>query len=500
MGMFVTSLQSKRLHGVYGLERKPPPAIVAQGTGVVAIVAAFPWGPAQQLVEPGSLGEALNMFAPRGMAHGGSSYMALISKAFPELRIVRAISATAAAATCILSTAAPAAVCTIAAKYKGTEGNNLTAVVAAASDGDANHFNLTVSITGASGTTTETLQNVNLSGTGADTVFDFSTSLLIASITKTASGRPEDGTSSFSGGTSPALVSGDYVGTLGNPDKGLSLLEADKTIRHVCTDDPGNSLRAAVNAGVLAHVENCGDRIGYINGPSGQTASAARTDAALYQSFQVVYVDSWVYQRDDIDGTEHLVPPAVWAASVAAQTSPSTSIAWKDQEVGAMLAGITRLEADRGTGAANNSDAGIVTFVRGVNGGWRFEADPNTAMPVDASRGDLRRSRMAIYLVTAFVRSLGSMVDSPNVPENQDKIVLSWTGFLKGLLRARDNDANHNPHINAYSIAPTNVSNAPDDIQAGQFIVATDVQTSAAMSKIGLSLQIGTTVKVIVTS
>lgn len=496
MGIFSKSLQSARLHGVYGLERKPPPAIVAQGSGVVAVVAALPWGPAQQLTAPGSLGEALAMYAPRGMAHGGSSYMTLISKGFPELRIVRVMGATSAIASCILSTAAPLAICTITLKYPGTEGNNVTAVVSPASDLNALHWNLTVSITGASGTTTETVQNINLSGTGADTVFNFATFILIGSIVKTNAGRPANGTLAFAGGTSPAILSSDYIGTLGNPDKGLSLLEADKTIRHVVTDDTGSSLRAAVNAGILAHVEGMGDRIGYINGDSGLTAIASRADAALYQSFQIAYIDSWVYQRDDIDGTEHLVPPAVWAASVASQTSPSTSIAWKDADMGAMLAGITRLESDRGSGAATNSDAGVVTLIRGVLGGWRFESDPNTNMPVDASRGDLRRSRMAIYLVTAFVRSLGSMVDSPNVPGNQEKIQIAWTGFMKALKRAKDKDADHTPHILDYSIAPITTTNTPDSIQAGEFLVATDVETSATMAKIGLSLSIGTTVRV----
>lgn len=496
MAIFAKSLQSQRLHGVYGLERKPPPAIIAQGTGVVALVAALPWGPAQMLTAPGSPGEALAMFAPRGMAHGGSSYMSMISKGFPELRIVRVMGATAAIATCILSTIVPLAICTITLKYPGTEGNNVTAVVSSASDLNALHWNLTVSITGASGTTTETIQNINLSGTGPDTVFNFSTYTLIGSIVKTNAGRPVNGTNAFTGGTSPAILTSDYVGTQQFPDKGLSLLEADKTIRHVVTDDTGSSLRAAVNAGVLAHVEWMGDRIGYINGDSGLTGIAARADAATYPSFQVVYVDPWVYQKDDIDATEHLVPPAVWAASVASQVSPSTSIAWKDPEVGAMLQGISRLESDRGTGAATNSDAGVVTLIKGVVSGWRFESDPNTNMPVDASRGDLRRSRMAIYLVTAFIRSLGSMVDSPNVNGNQEKIQIAWGGFMKALKRNKDVDADHLPHVIDYSIAPINVANTSDSIQAGEFVVATDVETSASMAKIGLSLSIGTTVRI----
>src|SRR6266849_5236162 len=70
-----------------------------------------------------------------------------------------------------------------------------------------------------------------------------------------------------------------------------------------------------------------------------------------YRSVRTVYTDPWVYVLDDVDGTKRLVPSAPFAASVAAQLSPSTSIAWKDPEVLAMLDAIVDVEFDRGNGA-----------------------------------------------------------------------------------------------------------------------------------------------------
>ena len=64
----------------------------------------------------------------------------------------------------------------------------------AASDGDANHFNVTVTVTGASGATTDKIENINISGVGAD---DYPTSdadlaklALVGGFTVNAAGRP----------------------------------------------------------------------------------------------------------------------------------------------------------------------------------------------------------------------------------------------------------------------------------------------------------------------
>jgi phage tail sheath protein FI len=491
--LFVTSLSSVSRHGVYAIERKPTPSLRSTGTSLAAIVGQFPWGPTGTIFEPTDIGDAINTLAPPGFDRTGSAYLSLTGKAWRGLRIVRVIGADAAAATCALMDS-PSTIGTITAKYKGTAGNSITAVVSDATDGDANHFKLTVSITGSSGTTTEILDNVNGSGTGTKSTFSLANSKLMASISWGTSGRPDNGSYTFSGGTSPAVVSGDYVGTEGTGDKGLSLLEGDRGIRHVCTDDPGNTIRAAVNAGLKAHAIFMGDRIAYLNGNSGLTAAASRTDAATYSSKQVVYVDPWYYKRDDVDGTERLVAPAPLAASVAANLEPSTSIAWKAVEVRNLLGEITRLEALRGEAASTNSDAGVVTIIKEETGGFSFESAHVTSYAAEASTGDLTRTRMAIYIVSAFAAANRTNVDAPNVPYFQNAIVLALNEFLTGLRRNRDTDPAHLPHIYDFRIGDPATVNTTAQIQSGQFIVPADVVTSAAMEKIALSLNIGPTV------
>lgn len=501
MALFITSKALARRHGVYAIERTPPAVIKATGTGTCAIVGQFPWGPSQVLTEATSTSDLINTLAPPGMSRTGSGYLSIIRKGFPRIKFVRVLGTSAAAASAILASSTPTNIITVTLKCKGTAGNAVTATVAPASDGDANHFNLTVAVTGVTGTTFDFIQNLNYSGTGADSVPDLSKCFLIGSIVKDASGVPAAGTTAFSGGTDGTVLSSDYVGTAGAPDKGISLLERDKSIDHFFTDDPGggndsNSLRKAVNDGLVAHANRMTDRTAYVNGPQGQALADVTADVNRYRSEHVCYVDSWAYILDDTDGTKRLVPPAAFAASVAAQLPPSTSIAWKSPEVQALLSGIVGLEFDRGDAAATNTDNGVVTLIQEETGGFTFEAGVNTLNPVDPTRGTLNRTRMGHFLARSVVSSLRSYVDAPNVPSVQQDELIAVDNFLSKLKKAAAVDPAHNTHILDYAIDNVSAFNAQDDLNAGEFTIPASVQISPSQAKIFLSLQFGETVKV----
>ncbi len=496
MPLFVTSTSSVNRHGAFAIARTPPSVIRARGTGVAALVGQFPWGPMQSIYEPATMGEAINTLAPRGMTRTGSAYLSLIKKAWPVLRVVRVVGAGAVKASRTLSDVVPTVIVTLTAKYEGTAGNSITATVANASDGDATHFNLTIAVTGTSGTTSELYENLNYSGTGTESTPTFTDRVLLGAITKNASGRPLNGSSTFGSGTSPAVISSDYVGTAGAPDTGISLLEGDTTIRQFCTDDQGATLRDAVNAGSVAHALLMGNRIAYINGDSGLSAADTRTDKASYSSIYAAYLDPWVYVLDDVDGTERLVPPGPFGCSVSAQVSPSTSIAWKNVEVQEMLSGISRLAAARGAAAGTNTDLGIATLIREETGGHTIEAGVLTVANADIAKKNITRTRMGVYIADAFQSSIRGSVDAPNVPRNQDDLVMALDTLLSGLKRARNLDPNHTPFINDYSIASVGASNTEAEIQGGTFTLAVDVQTGSAMERIFLSINFGETVTV----
>lgn len=496
MPVFVSSTSVATRPGVYAIEESPPALIQATGTAIAAIVEQFPWGPAQKLTSPGSFREFLDTFAPAGFVRTGSGYLAVIKKAFPQLKVVRVIDPAAVQAFATVTKAGPTNMLTLTAKYPGTAGNSLSATVSAASDGDANHFNLTVSISSATGVTTDLIQNLNYSGTGADSVPDLTSALLLGSITKLASGVPTPGTYTFASGTDGTIDATTYVGTAGAPDKGISLLENDKTIDAFFVGDPGNSIRATVNAGGKAHADLMTDRVFYMNGNSGQSASAAVTDVASYRSLRVVYVDPWVKITDDTTGAIQLVPSAPFAASVACQLSPSTDIGWRDDKVIAMLDGIVDVEADRGSNAAANTAAGITTVIKAVGGGFAFELGVVTIAPTNPAKMLLTRTRMGHYIARSEVNSLQSKVNSPNVAFNWNDEILAIQTFLNTLIKNGVSDPNNSPFIVAGAIVNLKTANSSGSIAAGEFHIPQSIQTAATQEKIFLELNYGPNVTV----
>ena len=497
MPLIVSSESATNRHQALVIERNPPTVLRTDATGIVAIVGQFPWGPSQVLTEIESKKDFFDTFAPPGSNRLMSGYLTFIGKTWPDgLRILRVLGSAAAAATATLIATGPTNVCTVAAKYKGLTGNSLVATVLDPTDGDANHFNLQVSLTGSSGTTSDLLENVNFSGTGADTALNadqLSQLLLCGALTKLASGRPANGTYAFSTGADGTIDATSYVGTSGAGDKGLALLEGDPAIEHVVFDDPGDTIRAAVNAGAVTHAQATGNRMVYISGNNNLSVAATLTDKANYNHELVVYCDPWVREVDDVTGALHDVPVSSFAASVAAQLSPSTSIAWKATEVGQMLNGIKSRVAPRDASAGDLSQAGVLTTIQQPDGSFRFEAGVNTVNGSNPAKGTICRSRMLIYIARAWAENNQENIDAPNVPIVQQQIVNALDRLLSGLKKAQNGDPFHTPFIVDYLIDMAN-ANTPSDIQGGIFRVPAEVIVGASIAKLILSLNIGETV------
>lgn len=499
MALFVTSTSSVSRHGVFAIERIPPTSITPSGTGVACILGQFPWGPGgatngATIYQPSSLADFRKVFAPPGFTRTGSAYLQTLAFAFPTIYGYRVIGPTAVAASATLSSVTPTQICTVTLKYPGTSGNSVTVTVAAADDADANHFNLTVTITSTSGTTSDVIKNVNFSGTGSDSTFDLTNSVLIGSITKLASGRPINASTTCSSGTDGTIDATTYVGTAGSGDKGYAKLETNLNIRHVFHDDPGNTIRAAVNAGAKAHAAYMRDRVAYINGNSGLSAASTQTDVASYRDGNTVYCDPWCNVYDDTDGTKRLIPPNAAVASLSSQLSPSTSPAWKDSSARRMLGAIVDLESDRGDSSGTNTLLGITTIIPFASGGFCLEAAKVTDLT--SGKTNLTRTAMGIYIASSVKNSLASNVDAPNVPLNQQDIVSAVTDFLSGLKANKDIDPNNSPYILDYSITPVATSNSQSSLDQGNFIVEANVKLGSSMERIFFSVQYGETVRV----
>jgi len=495
---FVSNQAAARRHDVYAYERQQSAVVRASGTGIAALVGQFPWGPDASVQNPGSLRDLVNLFAPDGAPRTGSGYLSLIRKAWPTLKVVRVVGTGAAIAACPIPAVTPKL--TVNAAYKGVLGNSIVATVSDPTSGNVAKFKLTLTLTSATGTTSEIFDEIDATTTTIPPSTAGKT--LAGVITAGAAGRPVNGTYTFSGGSDGTVASSDYIGTAGSGDKGIARLEGDKSIRHVFVDDCGSSLRAAVNAGLLAHKTLTGDRVVYINGNSGLTKTATATDRANYSNDGAVYCAPWAYITDDVDGTTRLVPPSSFFASVASQLVPSTSIAWKSSVVGDMLAGIVGLETDFGPGVADLTDAGVACLINEVDStgqpnGRRIEAGVVTTAASDPTRKSLTRTRMGQYIANAFMASIRSSVDAPNVPVLQGDIVNALFAFMSDLKRnASNSDVVNLPHVLDFAILSLSAYNTQASLDAGNFVVPLDVKTSSAMERIFLGIRFGETVTI----
>lgn len=499
MGLFVSSTASIRRHGINGLFRRPPTVIAPVGNGVAAIVAQFAWGPDQVLTTPADTSDFLDKFAPDGMSHLTTGYLAVIGKAFPTLKVVRVLASGKAKAVATLTTSGPTTQLDLTLKYNGTAGNSCIATVSDASDGNANHCNITVSVTDARGTTSDVLVNVDNTATTFVSP-DLSTCKLLGTIARHSTNvlRPLNGTYTFSGGLDGTITSAEYVGTPGSGNMGLALLETDKSISAVFTDDCGDALRSAVNTGLLAHAIYCGDRMAFLQGPKSQTVTTAKSDKAGFTASRWgYYCGQWGYVYDDVTGAQQYSPLASFAASVACQLSPSTGIAWKSSEVGDMLVNLIGVDMDWGQGVSDAEDAGILAAEMEESGGYRFEADCTMATPADPTLKLGTDTRMAIYIAASFARANRSYCDGPNVPFEQLGIVGGLQTFMDDLKKASENDPEHKPFVLDYSIDPLESVNTRSSLANGFFYIPLNYQTGPQMSHIVLSIQggVGVTIR-----
>lgn len=508
MPLFTTSPPTRS--GVFAQERVPPTFIRGGPTGIAALVGQFPWGPGA--IGVGSLqtftfaqfADLLKMYCPDGMSRAGSAALMALAFSFPTLKIVRVIGTGSATATVTINKTGPTALVVANGKYIGVAGNSIVVTTSAASDADANHFDLTASVTNGLKTTTEIFRNLNVSGVGtdrlpssgnADPSLNLDNFTLLGSVTKSASGVPILQAWNLATGSDGAIAAAQYTGTAGTGDAGIAKLESDTTIRHVITDDPGNSIRASVNAGLKTHAESLLDRVAYLSGNSGQTAATAQTDAASYISTNVVYTGPWVQVYDD-NRQKVFIPPQAAAVSMASNLSPSTAIMWRDSSALRYLGNILGVDVSWDGSAGANTLAGISSIVPFLGGGFCFEVGKVTINKSTPSKGNLTRTLMGIYIASSVVAALQSNVGAPNVKLNQQDVVNAIDTFLDTLKRQQFKDPNNNPFILNYRLADPVSVNAQADLDAGQYTVAADIKTAAAMEKIIFSVNYGETVQI----
>lgn len=331
-------------------------------------------------------------------------------------------------AACAILTASGAPVARLTCISPGAGPNTLlTAQVLSASDGNAAHFDLVLNLaSAATGTTTERFPNLELPA--AAIVPNVSTARLLGNfeIIGTPVANPDAATYSFSGGSDGAAVTHtDY-------NAALALFRLDPEIRVVTVDDCGDSIRAAVNGDLVAHVNATTDRLCVLHGSANNTLAQVLTDVQSYVSDRVIYCGVWVKVVDDA-GVAQLSPFATMIASALVNLQPQQSHAWWNEIATVYYGGIDSIyqpqfsTADDGT-QGPCTQAGVCLPIRLEDGTYAALHDRVTTSVVNKRYATTRRIKD--FIAKSVKNALTPFVNGPNIRDAQEDIKLATDNFL----------------------------------------------------------------------
>lgn len=197
--------------GVYVQSRAVTQPVRGIFLGTTGIVGECVRGPVNRLIYCPTYQRFVDVFGERdygvnGGALRGQVWWSLQEKSFGKFYVIRAAAAAAATATFEFETAAGGggtAVLRVAARSPGLHGNDIGVNIAAASDGNSNHFNLTTKLYRGA----VTFKNLDISSTNDNTLIvvgnDDATWIVL---TKLAAGRPSNTVASADGADSTGFV------------------------------------------------------------------------------------------------------------------------------------------------------------------------------------------------------------------------------------------------------------------------------------------------------
>jgi hypothetical protein len=410
------------LEGLYVAEKDPPGFIRGVNLNTVGIVGETTRGPANVPIVITSAARFFEVFGGRDLGGGGAIvndvWLAMIRKKFGTTVVVRVVASDATTAEADFDDAVPTAIINIAASSPGLWGAGITVDIAAATDLDANHFNIVVHHLG----TTVTYENLDVTAGNnniADVIGDDYGNLI--TVTKLSDGRPVNVTGASltdTAGSDGTIAAADY-GSDGSLT-GIDLINNYDGVS-VCLVAGVPPTPATVNGNIFALTTNLNDRIWLIwNGSLSASVATVVADAVNFRSDRIVYCYNSPYIIDPTNSTEVQVPPHSWMASILANTDV-------DEHPGSMLSseflvGISRLQHD----AISRGDlillknAGISSLER-VSGRFQFRSAVTTDLT--AGKTEITRRRMADFLQLSASERLRFFVKRKNSLENRAQMI-----------------------------------------------------------------------------
>jgi hypothetical protein len=421
-----------KLEGLYVSEQNPPGFIQGADVSITGIAGKCVRGPTDHCVEITSPGRFLEVFGGRdktangsGGARIGEVHAALLNKKFGTVIVRRVAASDATKASHAFSDAVPTQIMQVVASSVGSWGQNITAEVMDASDGDANHFNLQVTYLGQ----VVTYQNLDLhNGTDNSAQVIGSDDGRLIDIVKTVDGRPVNGSS--------ALATAGVDGTLAVTDynAGVNDLAIYPGVSVVLVPEAVTGSAAAFHTNLVTLSQQVSDRIfltwAQVHGQAVATETAQVAAQITTRTDRIWWCYNSAYTVDPDTGTELQQGPHVWLASILSQID--VDVHPGAVETQALLAGITRL-----TNTSLSRDdlialraAGISTLERLTNG-FQFRSVVTTDLTAGKTEGT--RRRMADFLQVSAAGRLESYVKAKNTTANRATLAAELTAFSQQL-------------------------------------------------------------------
>ena len=515
---YITNESNYGAPGVYILERTPTPVMRGIAKNKIGIAAVAVRGPTGRVVEVDSARRLEEVFGGRDHGSGGAIvselWKALLSKPFGRLAVVRVAAAAAVAASFTAETAAGGggtAVLRIDASSVGTWGGNVGFKVSAATDGNANHFNLSLRYRGV----VTLYENLDISSTNDNlaTVIGSDDANLVV-LTKLAAGRPVNSAAGVDGadtdgytllgqtvpsftsvaGSDGSIADTDFTGT----GKAMELLNGASAELAACLV-AGRS-NSTVKAKAYALAPTC--RSGWLICPDSASVSYSTwaTEVASYRHERIWPCFRHPYLRDTTDELI-AVEPHTFMASVISQTDD-------DVHPGAaanapFLAAIVSLsfpeyQQDQ-LDALDAAGSSVLEKRIGTGGqlqyGWACARTADLAV----NNRHVDQRRIKDYLIRGIAARVAADVFEPNTASRRAATKSAISGWLDGLAKAeRFVDTDEDTKQPMYTVENGTAVNSRNDRKAGIQRTEVSIGTIAKGLILPLIVEVGPDVTVVV--
>lgn len=443
--------------GVYVQERAVQGPLRGIFRGTTGFVGECVRGPVNRVVICSSYQRFLDVFGGRDYGINGGSikgkiWWALQGKRFGKLHIVRAAAAAAVVASFNVESAAGGGgteLMTIAASSAGAWGNDVEYKVEAASDADANHFNLRLRLYGK----VKVVENLDISGTNDNTLVKLGADVDAnwVTLTKLAAGRPVNNAAGVDGANSEGYVKlgqavASYTKVVGSDG---SIADADFTgtgkaleVMHAARGVDSKLVAGRSNSAIktkLFALAPTANLSAWLVCPDSEAVSYStwNTEVATFRHRKIWPVFNHPYLVDPVTTVEAVNEPHVQLASVLSQIDydvhPGVSATSE------LHTGITRLAFELDDPTRDALDAAGTTFL-----GKDLDEDNNEVFLFGNGRtADLTNNnsqvdgeRMKMYLIMGLAQRMRGDEKQPNTNLARAKRRGAFEGWLTELAEA----------------------------------------------------------------